>query len=424
MGRRIVGTNIGVPIARSTFRRVPRWPVAPASGYLAPMPTTIDERYTLAVLRDLVRIDSVNPSLVPGAAGEAEIAGYVSEAMRALDCEVAVHEHARGRFSVVGTLPGTGGGRSLMLNAHMDTVGVDGMDDPFGAEVRGVRLYGRGAYDMKGSLAGCLAAVKALRDTGTRLAGDVLVAAVADEEHASLGTQDIARTYAVDGAIVTEPTSLRVCLAHKGFVWLEVETHGRAAHGSRPELGIDANARMGRVLARLEPFAAVLRERSSHSLVGPASMHAATLRGGSGLSTYAASCVLGIERRTIPGETVEACVAEVQSILDAAVAEDPSFSASLRLLLARSPFEADPGGGLVRTLAHAVADTTGEPAVFVGETPWMDSALLADAGVETVVIGPHGSGAHAAEEWVDLDSVVALADILAGTARAYCETDV
>jgi acetylornithine deacetylase len=181
---------------------------------------------------------------------------------------------------------------------------------------------------------------------------------------------------------------------------------------------------MGRVLARLEPFAAVLRERSSHSLVGPASMHAATLRGGSGLSTYAASCVLGIERRTIPGETVEACVAEVQSILDAAVAEDPSFSASLRLLLARSPFEADPGGGLVRTLAHAVADTTGEPAVFVGETPWMDSALLADAGVETVVIGPHGSGAHAAEEWVDLDSVVALADILAGTARAYCETDV
>ncbi|MGH7506744.1 MAG: M20/M25/M40 family metallo-hydrolase, partial [Longimicrobiales bacterium] len=211
----------------------------------------IDREYTTAVLRDLVRIDSVNPALVPGAAGEAEIAGYVAEALNALDCEVVVHEHAPGRVSVVGTLPGAGGGRSLMLNAHCDTVGVEDMDDPFSGDIRDGRLYGRGAYDMKGSLAGCLGAVKALREQDVTLAGDLLIAAVADEEHASIGTREIARLYPVDGAVVTEPTSLRICLAHKGFVWLEVETQGRAAHGSRPDLGLDANVRMGRVLARL-----------------------------------------------------------------------------------------------------------------------------------------------------------------------------
>jgi acetylornithine deacetylase len=383
-------------------------------------PVPIDERAMLAVLRDLVRIDSVNPALVPGAAGEAEIAGYVAETLRELDCEVAVHEHAPGRMSVVGALPGTGGGRSLMLNAHMDTVGVDGMTDPFSAEVRDGRLYGRGAYDMKGSLAACIAAVRALRQSRTHLAGDLLVAAVADEEHASLGTQDIARTYQVDGAIVTEPTSLRVCLAHKGFVWLQLTTHGRAAHGSRPDLGVDANVRMGRLLARLEPFAAVLADRRSHPLVGPASLHAATLHGGTGLSTYAARCVLGIERRTIPGEITEDCVAEVRALIDDVRAVDPSFEATLELLLARAPFEADAAGAVVRAVGAAVAAVTGAAPSFVGETPWMDAALLADAGVETVVIGPHGAGAHAAEEWVDLDSVVSLADVLARTAGVYC----
>jgi acetylornithine deacetylase len=383
-------------------------------------PIHIDEDYAVGVLRDMVRIDSVNPALVPGAAGEAEIAGYVAEALGGLGCDVAVHEHRPGRFSVVGIRQGTGGGRSLMLNAHVDTVGVQGMAAPFSGDVRDGRLYGRGAYDMKGSLAACLTAVKALEDADTRLFGDLVIAAVADEEHASLGTQDIARTYQVDGAIVTEPTSLQVCLAHKGFVWMEVETRGRAAHGSRPDLGIDANVRMGRVLAGIEELDRLLRERPPHPLVGSASLHAATLHGGTGLSTYAAHCVLGIERRTIPGETAEACEAEVQAILDRIAAGDPDFDAALRTLLARAPFETGSDGPLVRRLGEVVEETLGQPPVFVGQTPWMDSALLAAAGIETVVIGPHGAGAHAAEEWVALDSVAALARILARTADAYC----
>lgn len=384
------------------------------------MDPRIDREYVTDVVRALVRMDSVNPSLVPGAAGEAGVASYVATTLRAIGMEVAIHEPEPGRPSVVGTLRGTGGGRSLMLNAHYDTVGVDGMKDPFAAEIRGERLFGRGAYDMKGSLGACMGAVHALHAAGLRPAGDVLIAAVADEEHASLGTFDVAARYPVDGAIVTEPTSLRLCLAHKGFVWAEVTTRGRAAHGSRPDLGVDANRHMGRVLARLEMLEGEVRARRSHPLVGPGSLHAALLRGGTGLSTYAAECRLGVERRTIPGETVEQVMAELEAMLRDLRAEDPSFDASLEMLLARDPFEARRDSRLAATVSDCAGRVLGTEPRRVGETPWMDSAILAAAGVDTVVIGPHGAGAHAVEEWVDLPSVHSLAEILVRSALDFC----
>jgi acetylornithine deacetylase len=243
---------------------------------------------------------------------------------------------------------------------------------------------------------------------------------VADEEHASVGTADLVGRYPVDGAIVTEPTSLEICIAHKGFVWIEVETLGRAAHGSRPELGVDANLHMGRILARLDSLERALRSRAAHPLLGPGSLHAALLHGGTGMSTYAARCVLGIERRTVPGESEAAVVAEVQELLDALRAEDPAFDARLASLMARPPFEAVPSSALVRTLAAVAQDVLGHAPRQRGDTPWMDAALLADAGVDTVVFGPHGAGAHAAEEWVDLASVHRTSEVLAHAAIAYC----
>ncbi|HUP01186.1 MAG TPA: M20/M25/M40 family metallo-hydrolase, partial [Gemmatimonadota bacterium] len=291
-------------------------------------------------------IDSRNPSLVPGAPGEAEIADYVGGALSAIGLEVDTHEPEPGRKSVVGRLPGAGGGRSLLLNAHMDTVGVDGMSAPFDARIEGGRLYGRGAYDMKGSLAACLTAVGAIVESGDRLAGDVLIAAVADEEYASLGTADVLARYPVDGAIVTEPTELGLCLAHKGFVWIEVETTGRAAHGSRFEEGIDANLRMGRFLGLLARLESELRARTPHPLVGPPSLHAATIEGGTGLSTYAERCAVKIERRTVPGETVAGVEAEIEALLEALRAEDPALEIRSTIQFARDPFEADPGSML------------------------------------------------------------------------------
>jgi acetylornithine deacetylase len=303
----------------------------------------------------------------------------------------------------------------------VDTVGVAGIAEPFSAAIRDGKLYGRGAYDMTGSLAASMAAVKALVDGGVALGGDVLIAAVADEEYASIGTADLVERYRVDGAIVTEPTHLEICLAHKGFIWLAVETTGRAAHGSRFDLGIDANMRMGRFLAELEKLEQELRARPGHPLVGPPSLHAAMIEGGTELSAYAARCRLQIERRTIPGESEAQVVAEIQGIVDRLAAADPTFQATVEAFFTRLPFQVSPEAAVVQSLCEAVEAVRGHHALMVGQMAWMDSALLAAAGVETVIFGPAGEGAHAHEEWVELESVYQTAQILAQAATGYCQ---
>jgi len=381
---------------------------------------TIDRAYCLETLTRLVQINSINPTLAPGAPGEKEIAAYITSSLRAQGIEAEIVEPEPGRTSVLGRVRGTGGGRSLMLNAHVDTVDVQGMADPFSGAIRQGRLYGRGSFDMKGSLAACMTAAKSVRESGSNLRGDVLVAAVADEEYGSLGTRDLLTRVRPNGAIVTEPTALETCLAHKGYLWIRVEVEGRAAHGSRFQLGIDANMKMGAFLHGLAKLEKELRARSPHALVGPPSLHAATLNGGSGLSTYAASSVLQIERRTVPGETAGQAVAEIQAIVDAVSAQDPDFHAAVEAFFVRDPFEVSPGAAIVQTVDRAAAKVRGTAPSHIGDTPWMDAALLQAAGVETVVFGAAGAGAHASEEWVDVESVVQLAEILAVAAMEYC----
>jgi acetylornithine deacetylase len=380
----------------------------------------VDRSDLIRTLCDLVRINSINPVLVSGAPGEGEIARYVATWLGDAGLEVLIDEPEPGRLSVAARLPGTGGGRSLMLNAHMDTVGVEGMAEPWSGAVRDGKLYGRGAYDMKGSLAACMAAAKVLARQTSRLRGDLVVAAVADEEYGSIGTTGLLKRVRTDAAIVTEPTSLRICRAHKGYLWIEVEVEGRAAHGSRFDLGIDANLRMGRFLVALEGLERELRARPPHPLVGPPSLHAAQLEGGTGLSTYAARSRVRIERRTIPGETEAGAVAEIDGLLDRLSKADPSLRISRRTFFSRDAFEIGPDAGIVQTLDAAARSVLPEPPAHVGDTPWMDSALTAAAGIETVVFGPHGTGAHAAEEWVDLASVAATASVLVETARSWC----
>jgi len=380
----------------------------------------IDKDYTRQTLVRLVQINSINPTLAPGAPGEREIAGFIAESLVSIGLAVGIFEPEPSRATVLGKLAGTGGGRSLMLNAHCDTVDVPGMAEPFSGALRDGKIFGRGSFDMKGSLAAGMAAAKALVDSGVRLRGDLLVAAVADEEYGSLGTTDLIGRVQVDGAIVTEPTALEVCLAHKGYLWIDVEVTGRAAHGSRFELGIDANMKMGQFLAKLSLLERDLRSRPPHPLVGPPSMHAAMLNGGIGLSTYAPSCTLKIERRTVPGETEAQAVAEIQAIVNDLAAADPDFHAVVRPFFTRDPFEVAPDAPVVQALDRAVARVLGRPPRHIGDTPWMDAALLQAAGVETVVCGATGAGAHANVEWVELESVFRLAEILAETALDYC----
>jgi acetylornithine deacetylase len=209
-----------------------------------------------------------------------------------------------------------------------------------------------------------------------------------------MGTAGIIPGHRTDAAIVTEPTALDVCLAHKGYMWIAVETEGRAAHGSRFELGIDANMRMGRFLAKLDALESELRQRAPHPLVGPPSLHAATLQGGSGLSTYSAKCRLEIERRTVPGETESAVIAEIRAIAGQLAAEDATFRASVEPFFVRNPFEVPPVAAIVQTVDRAAEQVLGSKPRHIGDTPWMDAALLSAAGSETVVIGPAGAGAH------------------------------
>ncbi|MFC4453693.1 ArgE/DapE family deacylase [Deinococcus sonorensis] len=369
------------------------------------------------LLAALVRLDSTNPALVPGGAGEAPIARFVADWLTRHGIPADLDEAAPGRLSVIATVKGTGGGRTLMLNAHLDTVGTEGMTRPFEPVIQDGRMYGRGTYDMKGGLAAALMALLDARNAGVR--GDVILTAVADEEHASLGMQAVLKRVRADAAIVTEPTELGVSVAHKGFTWHQITTHGRAAHGSRPDLGVDAIAHMGRVLGQLERLQRDLARRPAHPLLGHASVHASLIRGGQELSSYPERCTLQVERRTLPGETPEAVTQELEALLSALRA-DPTFRAEHHLTLARDPFSVTLDAPIVQLLQAAATRVLGTAPTVIGQTFWMDSAFLAAAGIPTVVFGPCGAGAHATEEWVDLASVEQCRRTLTATIQAFC----
>ena len=369
------------------------------------------------LLSELVAIDSVNPSLVPGGAGESEIAAFVAAWARAAGLEADVLEATPGRPSVVVRARGGSGGRSLLLCGHVDTVTVEGMGAPHAPRVDGDRLHGRGAYDMKAGVAAALVACREAARLG--LAGDVIVAAVADEEHSSLGVQEVLATVRADAAIVTEPTELEVVVAHKGFVWSEIEVTGRAAHGSRPHLGVDAIVRTGPVLTALGRLDGALAQRS-HPLLGRPSVHASVIQGGEEMSSYPARCVVGIERRTLPGETVADVEAELDRLLEACRADDGDLQAARRTLLAREPFEVAPDAEIAEAVRAAASGVLGRPVGVGGASYWADAAFIAAAGIPTVMFGPVGEGAHAAEQWVSLSSADAVARTLVEVAARVC----
>ncbi|WP_394618280.1 ArgE/DapE family deacylase [Lentzea sp. JNUCC 0626] len=364
------------------------------------------------LLADLIAIDSVNPDLVPGGNGEEEIADFCTTWFHQNGFEVHRLEQRPGRPSIVAVKKGTGGGKSLMLNGHMDTVGLAGYDgDPLEPRIEDGRMYGRGTFDMKGGIAAMM--VAAARATERPLRGDVIVACVADEEHGSTGTAEVLESFTSDAAIVTEPSHLEVTLAHKGFVWFEVEIEGKAAHGSRPELGIDAIAKAGHFLVALEQLQEDLATGPRHHLLGTGTVHASLITGGEEASTYPASCKITLERRTVPGESPQQ---ELQTILDHLTTTVPDFRATLTRGLARDPFEADPDAEIVRTL---IAHLDAEP-IIRAEPFWTDCALLDQAGIPCLLFGVDGAGAHAATEYVDLASLDRLTDVLTGTITAFC----
>jgi acetylornithine deacetylase len=370
------------------------------------------------LLTTLIGINSINPSLVPGGVGEEKIAEYIREWCTTRGIAAEFDEPAPGRPNVIACVGGRGGGCSIILNAHTDTVGVAGMDQPYAARPAGGRIHGRGSYDMKAGLAACMLALADIRNDGLR--GNVILTAVSDEEHASIGTQSVLRKIKADAAIVTEPTNLEMVIAHKGFSWHEIITRGIAAHGSRPDLGVDAIAHMGRVLVALEALQAELASRPEYPLLRHGSLHASLVSGGQELSSYPDTCVLQVERRTLPTESAEAVRGEIDRLLAAIGQADPKFKAEHRVTLERPSFKVAPDEPVVRQLQqHATAVMGGAPVVR-GDTMWMDASLLTEAGIPTVVFGPKGGGAHSINEWVDVASVETCREVLVRTIRSFC----
>jgi len=373
----------------------------------------------IRLLSDLVAINSINPTLVAGAPGEAEIAAEVAAVMRRFGLDVETQLAAPGRPNTIGVLEGRRKGRALMFCGHLDTVGVAGMAAPFAPIERDGRVYGRGTQDMKSGVAAMIDAARLVAESGGLDAGRLIVAAVVDEEHSSIGADALVATWTADAAVVTEPTGLEIAVGHKGFAWIDVEVRGKAAHGSRPADGQDAILRMGRVLHHLEALDRDLQARRRHALLGTGSLHASIIDGGHELSSYPDRARLQMERRTLPGEPDSAALGEVQSILERLRRDDPTFRGDARAVFSRPAYELPADHELPRTLAAVVRDA-GRTPTLSGMSFWTDAAVLGHAGIPSVLFGPGGAGLHSAEEYVEVADVLACRNALAELARRFC----
>ena len=379
-----------------------------------------------SILQDLVRIPSVNPDLASHGHGEQAIAQYICDLMKSWHLDIINQELKPGRHNAIGILRGAGGGQTLLFNGHTDTVSVAGMAEPLSGDVREGKLYGRGAFDMKGSLAATLAATQAIVQSGKKLRGDVIFTYVADEEYLSIGTEAVVTAIKSRkiprpaAAINTEPTDCKLGIGHKGFAWIDIETQGIAAHGSRPDLGVDAIAQMGKVLVELQKLQTKLSKGKQHDLLGAGSIHASLINGGRELSSYPDACKLQVERRTVPPESRRKLDGEIARIIEKLARADATFKATHKVTFVRNPWRADLQSEIVKLMGEVVQTVTGNPAETMTQTGWLDSALLGDARIPTIVFGPSGAGAHAVEEWVDVESLGVCAQVYKEVMEQFC----
>lgn len=382
------------------------------------MRKAMPEGDAVALTRELVAVDSRNPSLVPDGPGEGACARLLGGILTDWGFRVELQDAAPGRPNVIARI-GSAGARSLLLNGHLDTVGVERMSHgPWDPQVRDGRLYGRGSADMKGGIAAmCAAAWHAAR---SGIAGEVIVTAVADEEYRSIGTKAVIDSgIRADAAIVTEPTRLAVCIAHKGFAWADLDVRGVAAHGSRHDIGVDAIALASLVVADLEHYQQRVLTARSHPLLGRPSLHASFIGGGQGLSTYPDRCLVQYERRTIPGELAGDFTRELTEAVARVRATRPELDATVIPGFSQDPNEVPESHGIVRALVSAL-EGAGAPAPLEGLSCWTDAALLTAAGIPAVCFGPGDIAvAHASEEFVPVREVELATTVLTSTIRNW-----
>ncbi|KAF2140803.1 uncharacterized protein K452DRAFT_273629 [Aplosporella prunicola CBS 121167] len=385
------------------------------------IPKSVSSDDAASIAQTLVQINSASPSggVTPGP-GETAVARYIAAWLEHRDIETHWIEQVPGRPSVVGVVRGSGGGKSLMLNGHIDTVTLAGYDgDALSGHIKDGKLYGRGSADMKGSVAAFLAILVEAKRAGLR--GDVIFTGVADEEDLSIGTEQVLQAgWRADAAIVGEPSNLDIVFAHKGFVWLQVDIIGVACHGSQPGLGVDAISKAGYFLVELDKYAQELQASPQQSALGTGSVHASLIKGGEEASSYPAQCTIVLERRTVTGETPMSVREEVECILNRISKGVSGFSYKLEVMFSRPTFEIQPEHAFVSLVAQHAKYQTGEAPALRVEPFWTDCALLAGKQIPVVIFGPYGHGLHAKEEWVDVKSVEVMVKTVLGVAYSFC----
>lgn len=376
----------------------------------------------IKLVSELVRIDSVNPWLVKGGAGEAQVANFIAKWLETLGVEVRLEEVEAGRSNLLARWPGSGGGESLCFYAHLDTVGYalwrERALDP---RVEGDRLYGLGSADDKGHCAAAMLAMKSLITRGIHLRGDLWLALLIDEEGASSGAFHFVESHKPDAMLVLEPFGLgRINITHQGFGWLDIIVNGRAAHGSAPEVGVDAILHMAEVITRLGKLDRETFATSPHPLNGKTVFHTSLINGGTDYATYPDRCVLGIEIGTQPGESIQNRVDEIKAIFAEVKQSYPDFKGEVEVKLARDPFIARGHQRLWDILKPEMENELGKPVEAAGENAWGDAQIIQDASIPTLMIGASGDHFHAPEEWVSISELVKLVRIIESTAEKFC----
>jgi acetylornithine deacetylase len=367
------------------------------------------------LLAALVACDSTNPGLVPGGAGERAVAELIAAELASAGLEVELCDALPGRPNVVGRLRGTGGGPALMLCGHTDVVAAP--PELFAPRVLGGRMFGRGTSDMKAGLAAALAAVRSL--AADPPPGDVIVAAVVDEEWRSAGAEALGATVRADAAIVLEATGLDIVVEHGGFAWFELESTGFEAAGDDTDNGRDAIAYLG---AALSEIAALDRRLAAGPAApyGRPSAHVGTISGGVQLSAWPGRAVAGVERCLTASELPREVRAEIADVAVRARAREPELELTVREVLMRPGIALDAADPVVTALGRAFGEVAGRAPLLRGDMGWMDSGVLVEAGIPSVVFGPAGGGEHTDEEWVDLASVTLCSEVLIAAARSFC----
>ncbi|MDG1531058.1 MAG: ArgE/DapE family deacylase [Paracoccaceae bacterium] len=365
----------------------------------------INQESLVADLSAMIRCASVNTfGGATDIGAEAAMADLYENMLRDLGLEIGSCEVTAGRRNVWGVLKGSGEGPTILLAGHMDTVGIDGYDNPFEPIVKDGRIYGRGSCDMKAGLAAYLEVVRYLQRSGTTLSGDLIIAGVIDEEHAMAGSRDFGiNGPKVDCAIVAEPSLLQISAAHKGQVLVTMKTKGLAAHSSMPDKGRNAVYHMAAVVGGLQEYANDLAVRDADPVCGKPSFNVGAIRGGDNACSVPDYCEIDIDRRTIPGESTAQVMQELEVVLEQVKRAVPDLICEIgEPYLDLPPLDTKMDDPVVMAMVEACTNVLGQVSVsaFPGSTD------APNFGCPAIICGPGDlAQCHSLNEYVAIDQI-------------------